>query len=117
MAQQYPADLRERLLRAHDAGLGVAEIVRTFGVSARSLRRWRQWQRERSHLANRPRPGRQRAIPAAQWPALRAQVAAHNDLTLRQHAAQWEATHGVAVSESALSRLFTKLGLPLKKRR
>ena len=117
MKQQYPADLRERLLAAQDAGLSAAEIARSFGISARSLRRWRQWARERGDVATRPRAGRPRAIPATQEAAVRAQVAAHADATLAEHCARWEQTHGVRVSPATMSRLLTRLDLPLKKRR
>ncbi len=117
MVHPYPADLRERLLQAQDAGLSSAEIVRTFGISARSLRRWRQWRRERPDLGNRTSPGRPRAIAVDQWPALRAQVIADADATLAAHCARWQRTHGVRVSTATMSRLLTKLDLPLKKRR
>jgi transposase len=115
MKRQYPADLRERLLRAQDAGLSAAEIERTFGISARSLRRWRQWHRERGSLATRPRAGRPPAIPAAQEAALRAQVAAQADATLADHCTRWAQTHGVWVSTATMSRLLRRLGLSLKK--
>jgi transposase len=50
-------------------------------------------------------------------PQLRAQVAAHADATLAEHCQQWAATTGVRMSPATMSRQFTKLGLPLKKRR
>lgn len=115
MTQHYPADLRERLLRAEDAGLTAAEIERSFGISGRSLRRWRQWTRERGGVDDRPRSGRPRAIPADAEAALRAQVAAHADATLAEHCDRWEADHGVRVSPATMSRRLTHLGLPLKK--
>jgi transposase len=116
MAQQDPADLRERLLGAQDAGLTAAEIERTFGISARSLRRWRQWTRERGGATNRPRSGRPRAIPADQTAALRAQVADQTDATLAEHCARWEQEHGVRVSTATMSRRLAELGWSLKKR-
>jgi transposase len=112
----YPADLRERVLAAIDAGLPAAEVSRTFGISRRSLRRWRQWQRERGALATKPRSGRPPKISPAQGPALRAQVAAHADATLAEHCQQWAATTGIRVSLATMSRRLAKLNLPLKKR-
>jgi len=115
MKQQYPADLRERLLAAQDAGLSAAEIARSFGISTRSLRRWRQWACERGSVATQPRTGRPPAIPPEQWPALRTQVAAHADATLVEHCDRWAQLHGVRVSPATMSRLLTRLDLPLKK--
>lgn len=117
MKQQYAADLRARLLAAHDAGLSAAEIERRFGIRRRSLRRWRQWRRDRGTVVTQPRAGRPRAIPAGADAALRAQVAAYPDATLAEHCARWAADHGVTVSTATMSRRLTKLGLPLKKRR
>ena len=113
--KQYPADFRDRLLRALDAGLARAEATRTFGVPERTVRRWQQRRRETGSVAPVPRPGRQRRIGPAAEPALRAQVAAHADATLAEHCARWAADHGVVVSPATMSRALTRLGLPLKK--
>jgi transposase len=113
----YPADLRERLLRAEDAGLARAEIVRAFGVSPDSLRRWRRRRAERGSAAPSPRPGRAPLIPPEQAPVLRAQVAARPDATLADHCDRWAAATGVRVSAATMSRALARLGLPLNKRR
>jgi putative transposase len=110
------SDLRERVLAAVDAGRPTAEIVDWFGVSARSVRRWVQWRRERGDVRTLARAGRTPKIAPAQHAALRAQVAAHPDATLAEHAERWEAATGTRVSVSTLSRLFRRLRLTLKKR-
>jgi transposase len=113
--KQYPADFRDRLLRALDAGLERAEATRTFGVPDRTIRRWRQQRRETGSVAPKRRLGRRRMIGPAAESALRAQVAAHPDATLAEHCARWAATHGVTVSLATMSRTLDRLGLPLKK--
>jgi transposase len=115
--KQYPADFRDRLLRALDAGLGRAEATRTFGVAERTIRRWQRQRRETGSVAPRPRPGRHRHIGAAAEPLLREQVQAHADATLVEHCARWALTQGVAVSTATMSRAVHRLGLPLKKSR
>lgn len=94
----------------------MAEIESWFGVSARSVRRWKQWRDDRGSLAAKPRAGRTPKIAPAQHPVLHAQVAAHPDATLAEHADLWETATGVRVSSSSLSRLFAKLRITLKKR-
>ena len=113
----YPADFRDRLLRALDAGLPQAEATRTFGVPDRSIRRWRQQVRETGSVAPRPRPGRPRRITASAEVALREQVRTHPDATLAEHCTRWETTQGVASSTATMSRALTRLALPLKKSR
>ena len=113
--KQYPADFRDRLLRALDAGLVRAEAARTFGVTDRTIRRWQQRRRETGTVAPTRRWGRQRHISPATEPALRAQVTAHPDATLAEHCAAWAATQGVTVSPATMSRALARLGLPLKK--
>jgi transposase len=115
--KQYPADFRDRLLRALDAGLARAEATRTFGVPDRTIRRWRHQQRETGSVAPRPRAGRQRRIATTAEPALREQVRQHPDATLAEHCARWAATQGATVSTATMSRALTRLGLPLKKSR
>jgi transposase len=113
--KQYPADLRDRLLRALDAGLAQAEATRTFGVSDRTIRRWRRRRRETGSVAATPRLGRRRLLGAATAPLLREQVRTHPDATLAEHCAHWAADHGVQLSRATMSRALTRLGLPLKK--
>jgi transposase len=115
--KQYSADFRDRLVRALDAGLARAEATRTFGVTDRTSRRWRQRQRETGSVAATPRSGRHRRIDATGEAALREQVRAFPDATLAEHCAHWAATHGVTVSSTTMSRTLTRLGLPLKKSR
>ena len=74
--KQYSVDLRERLLRAIDAGLSQAEAARLFGVGTATIARWRRRQRERGSVAPQPRPGRPGRIGRAQERALLAQVRA-----------------------------------------
>lgn len=115
--KQYPADFRDRLLRALDAGLGQAEAARTFGVSNRTIRRWQQRRRETGAVDPKRRRGRQRRIGPEAEPTLWEHVRTHPDATLAEHCAAWATDHGRAVSASTMSRALARLGLPLKKRR
>ncbi|MEA2515208.1 MAG: hypothetical protein QOJ59_4697 [Thermomicrobiales bacterium] len=114
--KQYSADLRERLLRAIDAGLGQAEAARLFGVGTSTIKRWKRQRRERGTLAPLARPGRTPLIGPAQRAALEAQVRSAPDATLAEHCATWERERGVGVSEATMSRALRRIGWPLKKR-
>jgi transposase len=116
MPRASSLDLRERLLRADAAGLPAAEIERTMGVSARTLRRWRQHQHQGQSLGPGHAPGRALVIGPTHWDAVRAQVAAHPDATLAEHCDRWAAEHGVRVSPATMCRLLKRLRLTLKKR-
>jgi len=113
MARAYSVDLRERTVRARDAGLTAAQVERTFGVSARTQQRWRRAAATPGGLV----PGRPPKIGRGGDPALVAQVLADADATLAAHCARWEAERGVPVSTATLSRRLSRLGLPLNKRR
>ena len=112
---QYSADLRERLLGAIDAGLPLAEAARLFRVSPSTIRRWRQRRRTTGSVAARPRTGRTPRIGLPQAAALAAQVAAHDDATLAQHCARWEAEQGTRVSVATMSRVIRRLDITVKK--
>ena len=114
--KQYSVDLRERLLRAIDAGLGQAEAAGLFGVGISTIKRWKRQRTERGTLAAKPRPGRTPLIGADLRPALEAQVRAAPDATLAEHCATWERDQGVQVSAATMSRTLARLGWPLKKR-
>ena len=115
--KQYSADLRERLLRAIDAGLSQAEAARLFGVSLSSIQRWRGRQHQTGTVQAAPRPGRTRRIPRDAEGVLVAQVRAVPDATLVEHCALWAKHTGVAVSPSTMSRALSRADWPLKKSR
>lgn len=116
MPRAYQVDLRERLLRAETAGLSVAEIARTTGVSVSSLNRWRVRADHGESLVPGHAPGRALLIGPDQWEALRAQVAADPDATLAEQCATWKTDQQQTVSRATMCRLFQRLGLPLKKK-
>ena len=115
MPRPYSRDLRERLLRAEDAGLAADEIERTTGIGRRSLRRWRAKRAATGDLAPGRSTGRPRKLTAAQDAALLAQAAAHPDWTLARHAAAFAEATGASVSTATVSRRFAAAGLTLKK--
>ncbi len=117
MPRGYSRDLRERLLQARTSGLSAAEIERTIGVSASSVRRWVRLQAAGRALEPGRAPGRGRRITTVQEDLLRAQVAAHPDATLAEHSTRWAETTGTdPVSRATMCRALRRLGLPLKKR-
>lgn len=113
--KQYPAVLRERLLRFVDAGHSHAEAARTFGVSLSSIARWRAQAAADGDLTPRRRPGRTPRIGPAQVAALEAQIAVAPDATLAEHCAQWHQAHGVTVSIATMSRVLRRHGITVKK--
>jgi len=104
------------LLQARSAGLSAAEIARTTGVSADSVRRWARLDAAGRSLEPGQSSGRPRRIAATQDDHLRVQVAAHPDATLAEHCARWADTTTVAVSPATMCRALRRLDLPLKKR-
>jgi len=115
MKHRVPADLRERAVAAVVGGQRRAEVVRAYGIDARTLERWLAKQRRGDSLADRPRAGRTPKIAPCAHAALEAQVAAQPDATLAGHCARWEREQGVRVSPTTMGRLLAKLDLPLKK--
>ncbi len=113
--KQYSVDLRERLLRAIDAGLSQAEASRLFGVGTSTITRWRQQRRDTGHVAPKPRAGRPPRIGPAEAAGLRRQVAQQPDATLAAHCAHWAAGQGVHLSVATMSRAIRRLGITLKK--
>lgn len=116
MPAPYSRDLRERLLLAGDAGHPAAEIARTMGVSARSLRRWKARLQPGESLAPKAMSGRPRTLPPEQEAHLVAQVADCPDATLNEHRDRLIKEQGRAVSTSTVGRTLRRHGVPLKKR-
>jgi transposase-like protein len=70
--KQYSTDLRERLVGALDAGFRPTEAAQYFGVTTRTMSRWRQRRRLAGTTAPLPRPGRTPKIAPERDSALRA---------------------------------------------
>jgi transposase len=107
----YPPDLRERILHAIDQGQPRAEVIRVFGVSRASIKRYLKQRREIGHLLPKPIPGR----PPKKFELLRSklqgQLEAYPHATLEEHCQLWEAQEGVKVSTATMSRAIQRLGV------
>lgn len=115
MARRPSADFRERLVAAVDAGLPPGEAAQHFRVGVRTIYRWLARHRSGESLADRPRSGRPPKLGPGGDAVLRAQVAAHPDATLPEHARRLAATTGVRLSPSQVGRILRRLEWPLKK--
>ena len=113
----YSKDLRMRVLAAVDRVMPREEIVRVFGVSAPTVRRYLRLRRETGSVEPKPVPGPPACKGAALKEFLPTQASANPDLTLAEHCELFEEQSGVRVSTATVSRAFTRLGLALKKSR
>ena len=111
--QAYGQDLRDRVLACSE--LTLREVAVRFGVSASYVAKVRARLR---HLGD-TKPGSQhnhvpsRLAPVAD--ALRAQIKADPDATLRELRDWVEQQHGIRVSHPVMWAVVARLGLTLKK--
>jgi transposase len=118
MHKAYSLDLRERAVAAVEAGLRQAEVVRLFGVSLATLKRWLFKRRSGLSLASKE----YRRGFAAQFgnpenlATLSAQLAAYPDERLIDHCQRWQERTGKAVSVATLHRARRALGWTHKKK-
>ena len=113
----YSVDLRERIVRAVDAGATQAAVAEAFSVGRATVQRYVAQRRRRGSLTPRPLPGRALRIGPAQAAVLRRQLDAMPDATLAEHCARWAGDHGVRVSVATMQRTIARLGCTRKKRR
>jgi putative transposase len=116
----YSKDLRTRAVEAVERGIPRKDVVETFSVSLRTLKRWLRKRREGEDLSPGTSTGRKRRIlsTAEEESLLWEQLEEHDDATLERHCEMWEEKTGVRVSISAMSRAIRhKLGWSYKKRR
>jgi transposase len=119
MHKAYSLDLRERAVAAVEAGLLQAEVVRLFGVSLATLKRWLLKRRNRLEPrlkglpdgASRPTYSRPEALAA-----LRAQLQADPDGRLLDHCQRWHQRTGQWLSVATLQRARRALGWRHKKK-
>src|SRR6266536_6222831 len=99
----YSQDLRQRVLRAVDAGASQAEVAETFAVSVAAIKRYLKQRRETGHIEANAIPGRPAKKGAVLQAHLRAQLEAHPDATREEHCRLFQAEHGIKVSPASIS--------------
>ncbi len=108
-------DLRQRIVRACEAGEGTGEVCRRFGVSRSSAERfWNQYRR-RGHCRPKQIGGCRRSRLAEHERKVRAWIAAQPDLTLAQLQTRCREQLGVRLGLNALWHRLERLGLSYKK--
>ena len=113
----YSEDLRERVIRAVEAGRPRDEVSAWFEVSVPTIERWVGLKRETGGLARRRVSGSVAVKTAGLQAALSERLAGHADATLADHCSWWREESGWEVSTATMSRALTRLGWPRKKRR
>jgi transposase len=113
----YSQDLRQRVLRAIDAGHSQAEVAESFAVSVATIKRYLKQRRETGHVLPKAIPGRPAVKGAVLQAHLRAQLEAHPDVSREEHCRLFQAEYGIQVSTASISRARTTLGWTRKKRR
>ena len=117
MARSLSMDLRERVVRAVDAGTSRREAAARFGVSAASAVRWCALARERGNAAPRPQGGDRRSqtleAHAGLIDALMAQTPDQTLVELRDRLG----ARGVKTTHTSLWRFFRRHGVTRKERR
>src|SRR5258708_3287404 len=112
----YSQDLRQRVLRAVDAGQTQAEIAKTFAVSVATIKRYLKQRRETGHVQPKAIPGRPAKKGALLQVHLRAQLSPYPDATREEHCQLFQAAYGIQVSTASISRARAVLGWTGKKR-
>jgi transposase len=116
MTRPYSVDLRERVVRAVEAGLSRRAAARRFEVSAsfviKLVQRWRQ----EGSLEPARYGGWKRAILAAHAERVHEQLRREPDLTIAELRRRLAAA-AIRVSPAAISRFLAAEGLTRKKRR
>jgi transposase len=112
----YSEDLRERVIRAVEAGRPREAVAARFEVSVPTIERWVRLKRETGGLARRRVPGAPAVKTVGLSAALAERLAEHADATLTEHCAWWRETSGFEVSPATMCRALARLGWPRKKR-
>src|SRR5437763_15647429 len=112
----YCKDLREHVLRVVDQGHPSADIVRLFGVSLATIKRYLKQRRERGDLSPKAIPRRPSKKYAPLLAGLVAQLQAYPDATLEMHCQIWEQEHGLRVSTTTMGRAIRRVGWTRTKR-
>jgi transposase len=113
----YSLDLREKILRAYDEHRGSQRALAALcGVSRAFVEKLVQRRRSTGQIAPRPHAGgRKPSCDPAALAVVRQVLQEQTDATLAELCERLGQRRGLWVSVSTMSRLLTRLGLPLKK--
>ena len=117
MARPYSVDLRERVVKAVDAGQSRRRTAAVFGVAISTVVEWvRRW-RESGSLTAKPMGGDHSSrLKAEERAWLLARIAVVPDLTLEELRAEL-ADRGIYVGYGTVWRFFAAEGISFKKNR
>lgn len=114
----YSLDLRKKIVDARQRGLPTAEVARTFGVGASTVKRYAAAAaREGRSLVPKRRPGSRPKMDGAARGLLEKDMEERPAATLPQRREFLRRAAGVEVSDSTVSRLLKRLGWSRKKDR
>lgn len=112
----YSLDLRTRIVKAHvEEGQTKSAVARRFEVSRWTVGRYVK-RAAKGSLAATPHPGGRQRLAEAEREVLQAQVNAHGDWTLEQHAEALLKATGVEIKKSSVGNYLKRLGITHKKR-
>jgi transposase len=113
----YSLDLRKKIVEAKERGTPTAEVAKTFGVGASTVKRYAAAAREGRSLAPKKRPGSKPKLNGAARKLLEADLQQRPAATLPQRCEFLRRAGGVEVSDSTVSRMLKRLGWSRKKDR
>jgi len=115
MPVSYSEDLRERVVRAVEAGSSRRSTAEKFAVSVSFVIKLVQRWRATGMLAAKPRGGTKTHLLSRHAAVVQAMVAARPDITLDELRAGLTG-EGIAVGRSSVARFLAAIGLTRKKR-
>ena len=115
--EAYSLDLRKRIVDAKERGMPTAEVARTFGVGASTVKRYAAAAREGRSLAPKKRPGSKPKLNEAARKLLEADLRQRPAATLPERREFLRQAADVEVSDSTVSRMLKRLGWSRKKDR
>ncbi|HTI15992.1 MAG TPA: IS630 transposase-related protein [Dictyobacter sp.] len=113
----YSQDLRQRVLRAIDAGASQGKVAETFAVSVATIKRYLKQRRETGHVEPKSIPGRPAVKGAVLQAHLLAQLQTYPDVRREEHCRLFKETYGIEVSTASITRARQALGWTRKKSR
>ena len=116
MARPYSLDLRERVVRAIEAGMSRRKAAEVFGVSVSSAVKWMQKHCRSGSIAPSAMGGDRRSKLTSQRDWLLERSDAQPDLTLEEIRAALKA-RGISVGYGTVQRFFAREDYSFKKNR